>query len=264
WVIVEKILAPGECLSSEWAVDGTTGYDFMDQVSAALHDEGGRLPLTEAWQKISADHRTVSQHVRDARMQLLGRHFVAERAALLRCLSTATPDDAVHWTPALAGKMVDGILSTFPVYRSYMDSQRAPFGATRESIQRFQQLTPPLAAKAQEDTVFYRYGRLLSRNEVGSDPDVLSITPQAFHRLNAWRAHSAPAAMLCTATHDHKRGEDVRARLAVLSELPAKWLQACHRWLHWPGISDSQTDPVQAGERYMLFQTIVGAWPLDL
>ncbi len=263
WVIVEKILASGETLDPGWGVDGTSGYDFMDQAAAVLHDGRGKLPLTEAWHTLSGDARTAPQHVCDARRQLLRRHFVAERAALLRSLSAAAPAAAAHWSPALAAKVVDGVLSTFPVYRSYLDAQAAHPGVTPESVRRFQQLTPPLAAKAQEDTAFYRYGRLLSRNDVGSDLDVFSITAQVFHERNTWRARNAPAAMLCTATHDHKRGEDVRARLAVLSEMPAKWLQAAHRWLHWPGADLPQAGSVQAGERYMLFQTMVGAWPLD-
>src|SRR5690606_22883777 len=80
-------------------------------------------------------------------------------------------------------------------------------------VQRFQQLTPPLAAKSLEDTVFYRYGALLSRNEVGSDPSVFSLTAEGFHERNLRRAARSPLGLLATATHDHKRGEDLRARL---------------------------------------------------
>src|SRR5690606_8115419 len=98
------------------------------------------------------------------------------------------------------------------------------------AIQRFQQLTPPLAAKSLEDTVFYRYARLLSRNEVGSDPEVFSVSINDFHRANAVRARSAQWGLLATATHDHKRGEDVRARLAVLSEIPEEWGELCEQW----------------------------------
>lgn len=133
-----------------------------------------------------------------------------------------------------------------------------------EAIRRFQQLTPPLAAKSLEDTVFYRYGRMLSRNEVGSDPAVMAMTPEDFHDCNFRRAAQAPFSMLATATHDHKRGEDVRARLAVLSEIPQLWVQDSLRWLHWPDAGRPIANARQAGERYMLFQTLVGAWPLGL
>src|SRR5690606_38382969 len=231
WVLVEKILAPGEALDESWNVDGTTGYDFMDQVSAVLHDERGRRQLGDAWRRISGDTRTAREHVRGARRQLLRRHFVAERAALLRGVAAVAPDELLRWGPGLSGQLVDGILVSFPVYRSYLDPRIIPGGPAREALIRFQQLTPPLAAKSLEDTVFYRYGRLLSRKEVGSDPDMFAITPDAFHAQGIKRAQALRGAMLATATHDHKRGEDARMRLAVLSELPRAWGRASHRWL---------------------------------
>jgi (1->4)-alpha-D-glucan 1-alpha-D-glucosylmutase len=264
WVVVEKILAPGEALDESWKVDGTTGYDFMDQVCAVLHDEHGRRQLGDNWRRISGDVRTSREHVRDARRQLLRRHFVAERAGLLRAMALVAPEDMLRWGPALSGQLVDGILVSFPVYRSYLDPRALAGGPAREALTRLQQLTPPLAAKSLEDTVFYRYGRLLSRNEVGSDPDIFSITPDAFHAQGIKRAQALQGAMLATATHDHKRGEDARARLAVLSELPKAWGRASHRWLHWPDTGYALSGRLQAGERYMLFQTIVGAWPVDL
>lgn len=95
---------------------------------------------------------------------------------------------------------------------------------------RFQQLSAPLAAKAVEDTAFYRYGVLLSRNEVGADIKCFSMSADAFHAACLTRHRHFPNAMLATATHDHKRGEDVRARLAVLSEIPDEWGQAVRRW----------------------------------
>lgn len=131
---------------------------------------------------------------------------------------------------------------------------------TQEAIRRFQQLTPPLAAKALEDTVFYRYGRLLSRNEVGSDPEIFSLSAGAFHRANAQRARTSGRGLLATATHDHKRGEDVRARLAVLSEIPDEWGGLSHAWLDW---SKGQ-GRVPASVRYMVLQMLVGAWPPEL
>lgn len=266
WMVVEKILARGERLPENWGADGTTGYDFMDQVAAVLHDPGGEMPLTHAWEAVSGDPRSAAAHVWQARRQLLRRHFVAERRALLTSIraTLALGGPALPWVPSLADTMLDGVLSTFPVYRSYVDAGTVPRGPQRDAIRRFQQLTPPLAAKSQEDTMFYRYGRLISRNEVGSDPDVFALSPAAFHAANVWRARHAPRSMLATATHDHKRGEDVRARLAVLSEIPAVWRRVSESWLHWAGQAFPLTGPRQAGERYMLFQTMVGAWPLGL
>ena len=133
-----------------------------------------------------------------------------------------------------------------------------------EFIRRFQQLTPPLAAKSLEDTVFYRYGRLLSRNEVGSDPAVFSASPVDFHDWNCHRAAMSPATMNATATHDHKRGEDVRARLAVISELPGVWEDTSTRCLAAMGQHRTIDCGAESAQCYMLLQTIVGAWPLDL
>lgn len=179
-------------------------------------------------------------------------------------------------------------------------------GDRLRAITRFQQLTPPLAAKSVEDTAFYRYGRLISRNEVGSDPDEFALAPDAFHARCVEAAERFPHAMLATATHDHKRGEDARARLAVLSEISELWMQRLERWL-----SDNTPDPSlshgallafpfkvgfpnedtthetaplvpPAGlasianvvaraarvplpeDQLMLYQTLVGAWPLEL
>lgn len=130
-------------------------------------------------------------------------------------------------------------------------------------VRRFQQLTPPLAAKALEDTVFYRYGRLLSRNDVGSDPGVFCISLASFHDKNQRRGERAPRCMVATATHDHKRGEDVRARLAVISELPDAWQAVSTKCLTL--ITEyRKCSSADLGHAYMLLQVIVGSWPADL
>lgn len=143
----------------------------------------------------------------------------------------------------------------------------------QKAITRFQQLTPPLAAKSVEDTAFYRYGRLLSRNEVGSDPGQFAIGIQEFHEANRLRAERFPHSMLATATHDHKRGEDVRARLAVLSEIPASWGQLVRGWMElnaqWRTevAPENAHDPAlapQPADELMLYQMLVGAWPIGL
>jgi (1->4)-alpha-D-glucan 1-alpha-D-glucosylmutase len=128
-------------------------------------------------------------------------------------------------------------------------------------------LTPPLAAKSVEDTAFYRYGRLLSRNEVGADPARFSIDVQDFHAANAVRANRFPHSLLATATHDHKRGEDVRARIAVLSEIPQEWEQTVRRWMSMNAPLCSRNGEgraPQAADELMLYQMLVGAWPLEL
>ncbi|WYX50984.1 hypothetical protein WJ977_30775 [Achromobacter xylosoxidans] len=133
--------------------------------------------------------------------------------------------------------------------------------ARARALRHFQQLTPPLAAKALEDTLFYRYGPLLSRNEVGASPARFALQPEAFLDAGAARAARHPDAMLATATHDHKRGEDSRCRLAALSEIPQDWIATARDWIERLPARDGM--PTRA-DRYLLLQTLVGAWPLDL
>lgn len=316
WLVVEKILAEGEVLGERWKVDGTSGYDFMDQASAVLHDPAAEAVLDGYWASVAHDARPLTDFVHDARRLMLQRHFVAERSGLLRALSRLAQTSVYtrDWTTEAIARVLDEVLVAFPVYRSYAHTSgrdeadaeylvqtlrnvcaglgpacqaeqslleeidvwlgASPIASAEgsgtsihdlqsEVIRRFQQLTPPLAAKSLEDTAFYRYGRLISRNEVGSDPSVLGISPEVFHQRNLYRAAHLPRSILATATHDHKRGEDVRARLAVLTEMPQEWAKISQRWLQWPQ-GQEDIGPVQAAERYMLFQTLVGAWPLGL
>ncbi len=132
---------------------------------------------------------------------------------------------------------------------------------------KFQQFTGPMAAKSEEDTAFYRYFPLLALNEVGSSPARFGTTPAAFHRACQERLRHHPHAMLATATHDHKRGEDARARIAVISERPADWTRAVGRWAQLNrskrGEIGGRPAPSRADE-YLLYQTLIGAWPLAL
>jgi len=132
---------------------------------------------------------------------------------------------------------------------------------------RFQQLTGPAMAKSFEDTAFYRYFRLVSLNEVGGDPDRFGAGPAAFHRLNRQRLRERPDSMLASATHDHKRGEDARARIDVLSERPEAWGARVERWAALNERRRREVDGAPAPGRnfeYLLYQTLVGAWPLEL
>jgi (1->4)-alpha-D-glucan 1-alpha-D-glucosylmutase len=131
---------------------------------------------------------------------------------------------------------------------------------------KFQQYTGPVMAKGLEDTTFYRYHRLISLNEVGGDPRQFGLSVAAFHHANQERARDWPYAMLATATHDTKRGEDVRARVAVLSEIPAEWAQATSRWAKLNQRHKQEFDGRPApgrNDEYLLYQTLVGALPPD-
>lgn len=141
------------------------------------------------------------------------------------------------------------------------DADRA---ARREFVMRFQQITGPAAAKGIEDTAFYRTFRLASLHEVGGDPERFGVTPAEFHRENAARLAAWPHAMISTATHDAKRGEDVRARLDVLSEIPDAWEAAIARWREMNRPRKAEADEIEApgpNIEYLLYQTLVGVWP---
>jgi (1->4)-alpha-D-glucan 1-alpha-D-glucosylmutase len=132
----------------------------------------------------------------------------------------------------------------------------------------FQQLTGPVMAKSLEDTAFYRYHRLVSLNEVGGDPGHFGVTPSAFHHLMHQQQQRLPASMLTTATHDHKRGEDVRARINVLSEFALEWGRRVRRWgrLNRSRIKEAADGRPVPGrnDQYLLYQTLLGSWPLGL
>ncbi len=293
WLVVEKILGAGEHLPDGWEVDGTSGYDFMDQVSALLHAQAGEEPLRRFWSEISGRPADFDVEETTARSDVLTRSFAAQLEAVVTPLhGIALADVATRdVTRASIRRALTGLLTHFPVYRSYGHEQRsdaliaavagamhdvAPgdrgtlarlerwlgVEATPEVAVRFQQLSAPLAAKAVEDTAYYRYGVLLSRNEVGADVRRFSETSAEFHADCLERLRCFPDAMLATATHDHKRGEDVRARLAALSEIPDEWASAVHRWFAMNHVHRREGPMPAAGDEAMLYQMVVGAWPL--
>ena len=315
WIVVEKILSPGETLPASWKTDGSTGYDFMDQVGALLHDGEGEAALRALWTELTGDTLGLDGHVQAARLQLLPQNFGGEFAGLVRAVHACARSAPLGGRDISANairRVLRALLGALRRYRTYgpedagaavgaLQAARAVLAAPDHALldelacrlqlsaagdalskmdtelhtlalRRFRQLTPPLAAKSVEDTAFYRYGPLLSRNEVGSYPDQTAPGADAFHAAMRQRARHMPRAMLATATHDHKRGEDTRARLAVLSELPELWSRTLRGWLagHAP-LRTMLSRPGQealaaptAADQIMLYQTLVGAWPPGL
>ncbi len=295
YLVVEKILMRGETLPADWGCDGTTGYDFMDQVSALQHDADGELALAAGWAQLSGRAAEFAPEEIAARREIVARSFSAQLeacvAAFLHLSKTKSAASDLS-RPALRRALIE-LLVHFPVYRTYGTVADRPFleraveGAKSTclasdrwvvdllhhwmhelpsdatAVRRFRQLSAPIAAKSVEDTAFYRYGRLLSRNDVGFDVERFSASPPDFHGWMLQRQNQYPRGMLATATHDHKRGEDVRARLAILSELPEAWIDNVSRWIEaGAGLRDNGR-PV-AADIAMLLQMVVGAWPLDL
>ena len=188
----------------------------------------------------------------------------AEVDAVDRRRITDAVEEAKRRNPATDASLFDFIGSVLLLQdpEGLGDAERAE---RREFVLRFQQLTGPVMAKGLEDTAFYRYVPLVSLNEVGGDPCRFGLSLDEFHRRNRERALRWPASLLATATHDTKRGEDVRARLNVLSEIPEAWEAAVTRWRtmnrgHKVRVGRGEApDPVL---EYLLYQTLVGAWPL--
>ena len=130
-----------------------------------------------------------------------------------------------------------------------------------------QQFSGPVMAKGVEDTAFYRFNRFVALNEVGGAPERFGVALATFHKANAARAQNWPHAMLATATHDTKRGEDNRARLAVLSEMPDEWRRNVEAWSRILRARRGDVEGVAAPDRndeYMLYQLLIGSWPVDI
>ncbi|MBY0610995.1 MAG: malto-oligosyltrehalose synthase [Beijerinckiaceae bacterium] len=301
YIVVEKILAGDETLPVRWPVDGTTGYDFMNEVSALQHDEGGRAPLDRVWSEVSGRHLSFHDEENAARNQMLCVNFHGQCENLARslCEIAARQGSSRDLTYGAILRALVSIITHLRVYRSYATGKSGSAGAGGaveqalalakaepapelaalgficsvlenksgdraivRAIRKFNNLTAPVAAKAVEDTAFYRYGRLISRNDVGFDAARLAMAAEDFHASMERRVGLLPRSMLATATHDHKRGEDVRGRLAVLSEKPQDWQRSVAHWFKLnahirPALADR-------GDEYQLYQMMVGAWPLDL
>lgn len=305
---VEKILARDETLREDWPVDGTTGYDFMDQVGALQHEAQGQAELAEAWTALTGRSKHFSDEEHEARRSLLESTFATDLDRCVLAFERYIEDTSEQGdlTPLAVRQALIEVLEQMPVYRTYLgsgtaseedrralehaferamkdgDPDRIAYRAylrqylletktrwlntlsQRRHLQiarrLFEQLATALNAKAVEDTAFYRYGVLLSRNEVGSDPRLFAITPRRFHTIMQQRATTWPRSLLATATHDHKRGEDVRARLAVLSERARWFVDLASRWL---AALDGPNRPSH-GALWMLLQMVLAAWPLGM
>jgi (1->4)-alpha-D-glucan 1-alpha-D-glucosylmutase len=256
-VWVEKILEPGEELR-EWPVEGTTGYEFLNDVLGIFIDPAAEEPLTELYCDVTGESRPFAEVAAEAKLELARTDFQPEVARLRRLLDEPGLEEA---------------LASFRVYRTYVEPEtdrvepadHGEVGHARvserlarvllleergrdEFVTRFQQTTGPVMAKGVEDTAFYRYSRLLALNEVGGDPGRFGLSLEAFHVAQAARR---PSALLTTFTHDTKRSADVRARLAALTWIPDEWAELVRAL------------GVEGEDEYHVLQCVVGAWPLE-
>jgi (1->4)-alpha-D-glucan 1-alpha-D-glucosylmutase len=301
-LVVEKVLAREERIPASWPVDGTTGYEFADRAGSLLVDAAGAEAIaaqdgdTRPFDELSADAKrfvqrslfpgqvdrlvglVLSQLDRDRPGHDSARADVA--AALTELASQLgvyrnyvdaagpTGDDRAHLHGAAVGARIhldeDGrraLDAIVPVLVDLDDGTTTGMSDHLEPVRRWQQHTGAVTAKGVEDTALYRFGGLMALTEVGSDPGRPPVTVDQFHRAMASGRRRGPGSLLATTTHDTKRSEDVRTRLAVLSEVPDTWSEHVSRWHRWHRSLPSVPDP---HDEHFLYQTIVGAWPLDL
>jgi (1->4)-alpha-D-glucan 1-alpha-D-glucosylmutase len=297
YVVVEKILAVDEPLLRTWPCDGTTGYDFLNVVNGLFVDSRNEAAYTAVYQEFVGRPIDFDELVYEKKKLILNIALASELTMLARQLDEiaqghrATRDFSLR---ALREGLRE-LIACFPVYRTYVtdaghtdEDVRRIDAAVAKAVQRnpaaepatrfvraallgethahrrfagkFQQLTSPTTAKGIEDTAFYIYNRFVSLNEVGGEPSHFGTAPDAAHAYLSDRATQWPHALSALSTHDTKRSEDVRARLNVLSELPDAWREQVTRWREINAARRGEIDP---NDEYLLYQTLVGVWPLE-
>ncbi len=303
YTVVEKILEPGERLRSSWATSGTSGYDFLCRVNNLFVETGNEKSMSELYTAFTGESADYEEVVSESKKQVMNGELAAEVdhvTSLLAELCDRHRRQRDHTRRELRRALVE-FVAHFPVYRSYVKPGRPASGQDEGSIrramkateasepeidlelleflanaalgaegsstgdefaQRLQQLTAPVMAKGVEDTAFYRYNRFISLNEVGGDPSVFGRPAHEFHAATHETARQWPESMLTLSTHDTKRSADVRARLNVLSCIPEQWRAAVERWAE---INEAHRrgDLPDRNCEYLVYQTLVGAWPID-
>ena len=312
YLIAEKILSPGEELPTGWAIEGTTGYEFLVQASGVFVDRAAEKAITGLWNELSGDTRSFVEHARESKRAIMRSSLSSEIHMLSQRLERIAMRDrrSRDFTLPMLHRAVAETIAAFPVYRTYirpdgtreatdehiirratrLAQRRNPEvvpsvfeflrdvlllahvpldeddrAARTQFAMRFQQLTGPVMAKSVEDTAFYTYVRFVALNEVGGGPAQFGTTTTELHGANAARRAKWPRTMTATSTHDTKRGEDVRARLAVLSEIPETWERWTREWLAIGAahvtLIEEETAP-SVVDQYLFFQTALGAYPL--
>lgn len=304
YLLVEKILGPGEELPGDWPVAGTTGYEFANLVTGLQVEARGARLLRERYQAFSGDPRSFARIAEEAKRFILQLSFSGELAALAELAYRHAQSHLVTrdiGAEALRRAIVEVVVA-LPVYRTYVTARGASAsdislidavcavageclgqesadalafvcrlmkaeGGEADFAIRLQQLTGPLMAKSLEDTAFYRWVPLLAVNEVGGEPAAELPSIETFHSSNRRRLERWPHGLLTTATHDTKRGEDARARLAALSCVPEAFAESVERWwaLHQPLRRRlAQGDAPHPKDAWLFYQALIGAWPTTL
>jgi (1->4)-alpha-D-glucan 1-alpha-D-glucosylmutase len=310
YVVLEKILAPGEPLRASWPAQGTTGYDFLNACNGLFCDPSKAEAVDAAYRNFTGIQTSCGTLANEKKRLLIEKDLYGGLENLVYQLKAIASrfTHASDFTLFGFRKALEEVFVHFPVYRTYiseggaddrdrqviawtMEKARAGLPSHQHEIDfiesmllaqsnpefgkeektnalefamRLQQFTSPLMAKGIEDTFFYVYNRLLSLNEVGNDPDVFGVPAPEFHAFNRSRQAAWPHSLNATATHDTKRGEDARARIDVLSELPKEWEEKVAEWhalnKGFKRRRGGQFIP-DRNDEYSLYQALIGAWP---
>ena len=304
WILGEKILEPGEQLRTDWPIDGTTGYDFLNELGGLFVDSANEQEFNRIYQEFTNESTDYAEVCREKKHLVL-RDLLGSDVNRLTALLTdifQLHRSRRDYTRRDAARVIREFVACFSVYRTYVVPEREELTPDDEHyvneaaelakknrpeldpdlidfvrdllllrvtgemesefVMRFQQFTGPAMAKGVEDTVFYCYNRLAALNEVGGDPGRFGVSPEQFHKFNGANQAAHPSTMLASSTHDTKRSEDVRARLSLLSEIPAEWERAFKMWAAANETFKTATCPDNNTE-YLIYQTMVGAWPIE-
>jgi (1->4)-alpha-D-glucan 1-alpha-D-glucosylmutase len=312
YVVAEKILGKDERIPDDWAVHGTTGYEFLNMVNGLFVAGANEAAFNRIYHRATGMEPAFRPYVYEKKFLIMQVALSGELHMLGRQLDRLSEKDrwSRDFTLNSLRHALREIIACFPVYRSYITDEvlerdrqcmetavrqakrknpaissslfdfvrdmlllRYPEYADekgraeqRRFVGKFQQVTGPVMAKGLEDTAFYVYNRLVSLNEVGGDPGRFGVDPAELHAFLQNRQQDWPHALSASSTHDTKRSEDVRARLNVLSEMPHDWQKALARWKVWNKRHRVRVDAMDAPDRndeYLLYQTLIGAWPLQ-
>ncbi|WP_334144175.1 malto-oligosyltrehalose synthase [Rhabdothermincola sp.] len=253
WVVVEKILSAGEQLPAAWPVAGTTGYGTTSRLTRLFVEPAAEAELAELARAIEPRERTWEDCVAAAKRELATGALRPEAERAARALAGDPP--ALSSTAALDRVIEDAV--ALRAYRRYDQPRHQPASAVR-----FAQLTAPLAAKAIEDTAFYRWLPLVALNEVGNDPARFGTDARAIHAEAVRSAATHPLSMSTISTHDTKWSADARLRLALVSHDVQGWREVVTAWCAHNRRHRTGTLPDPAIE-YLYYQALVAAWPVD-
>ncbi|MGW0036025.1 malto-oligosyltrehalose synthase [Gordonia sp. NPDC003376] len=278
---IEKILAADEALEPGLPVDGTTGYDQMRIIDALFTAPSGIVELSEIHERttgIPGDAGWLRDTEHNRKLRTLAEMFPAEHRRLVRAITHSDPSTDVAAVTEATAELIAGLgvyRADYPSLRPRLEAIVARIGERRPDLAdalativaetvnpgsaataRLAQTCGAVTAKSVEDSLFYRTARLVSAQEVGSDPADPTLPLRDFHAHNVIRAADWPRAMTAASTHDTKRGEDVRARIAVIAQVPERWsLLVRQLWAAAP--------PPDHLTGYFLLQNVIGVWPVD-